>query len=538
VGKTTLARAAANDFHFRVVEMNASDVRTEKAIKNLLAPARTSTTLDSFSEDSRGNLILMDEVDGVFGREDRGGLGAILTVIKQSPVPIVLTANNVDDDRFDDLKKTCIVAQLVEVRPRLLLMLINYILGQERLSVPEKAKKRVARESHGDIRSALNDIQVMATSGAVNLRPERTRELDAKDTVRGLFESRGVAEARRSLNETEIPLYRDELLLLIHDLLPYLYTTPNKLAKAYDSLSRADIGYGRVGASRSRGMMPPPFNLPRRDAVPEWSLLPVALNELASVGTDPVDNDVGHAIDVAPRVSSKIADRYQYRLWALNHLCSRIAKTCHASKRKVLQEVVPFLVAIFRLDELQGREIAVNMGAEERDIDFLVSESKTQPAVKGPEDVLDPTGFKLPYMGKDKFIQLMRAGISYDRGGGKFAVRRLDNLDSVEERLSDIMGKPIKFKRAAQTLTEVVGKVLKECYVDSERIVCDECEFVENCPSHIIPSLRFCLCNETLSDLKGYEKYVAKNSPAATSTKQAKPSKPTKTKRAPARKKR
>jgi replication factor C large subunit len=515
VGKTTLARAAANDFHFRVVEMNASDVRTEKAIKNLLGPVRTSTTLDTFSAEGRGNLILMDEVDGVFGREDRGGIGAILTVIKQSPVPIVLTANDIDNERFDDLKKACIVVQLFEIRPRLLLALINHILAQEGRTVPENVRNRIAGESHGDMRSAINDIQTVSSSGTVNLRPDRTRELDEKDTLSGLFASRGVSEARRVLNETQIPLYRDELLLLIHDLLPYLYTTPSKLAKAYDSLSRTDIGYGRIGASRSRGMMPPPFNQPRRDAVPEWSLLPVALNELATVGTEPVDNDIETAMEVAPRLSSKIVDRYQYRLWALDHLCRRIARTCHLSKRKALHEVVPFLIAIFRADEERGREIAVNLEAEERDIDFLVSESKTHPALKGPEEVLDPAGFKLPFMGKDKFIELMRAGVSYDKASGKFAVRRLDNLDTVEERVSDIMARPIKFQRHEQAETEVEGKVVKECYVDEQKITCEKCDFVENCPTHIIPSLKFCICDQTLSEPTAYEKYVAKNSMAA-----------------------
>jgi hypothetical protein len=179
--------------------------------------------------------------------------------------------------------------------------------------------------------------------------------------------------------------------------------------------------------------------------------------------------------------------------------------------------------------------------AEERDIAFLVSESKTQAAVTGPEEVLDPTGFKLPYMGKDKFIQLMRAGISYDRSGGKFAVRRLDNLDTVEERLSDIMARPLKFRRPEQVGTEVEGKVVKECYVDEKRITCEECDFVENCPTHIIPSLKFCICNQTLSDPAGYEKYVAKNGMAAKPVKAVKPVKAAKTtkvtKRAVARKK-
>jgi replication factor C large subunit len=529
VGKTTLARAAASDYGFRVVEMNASDVRTEKTIKKVLAPASTSMTLEVFSTGSRGNLILLDEVDGVFGREDRGGLGAVLTAIKDAPLPIVLTANNVDDERFDDLRKASIVLPMYEVRPRLLLSLLNYILSEEGESLQPTVVKKLARESFGDIRSAINDAQTMSTSGIATLRSTRTRELNERNTIRGMFAGKGLAAARRILNETEIPLYGDELLLLIHDILPYVYTSPDKLAKAYDALSRADLGYGKVGARRSRGMMPPPFNLPRRDRVPEWSLLPVALNELASVGMPKPDEDPDHALQVAPRVSRKIVDRFQYRLWALDHLCGRLARACHLSKRKALLNIVPFLVTIFRIDEALGREMAVELELEERDIDFLASESNVQPVPSGPQELLDPTGFKLPYMGKDKFIQLMRAGISYDRNGGRFVVRRLDNLDAVEERLSGILSRPVKFARPEEAVARGEGGAIQECFVDGLQVVCDKCEFIEDCPTHIVTSLKFCLCDETVADPKGYEKYVAKNAPPPKGPKPAKGVKQAKT---------
>ncbi len=522
VGKTTLARAAAGDYGFRVVELNASDVRTEKTIKKVLAPASTSMTLDVFSTGSRGNLILLDEVDGVFGREDRGGLGAVLTAIKGAPLPIVLTANDVDDERFDDLRKACIVLTMYEIRPRLLVSLLNHILTEEKRSLPLKIVKKLAGESYGDMRSSINDAQTMSTSGIVTLRSTRTRELNERNTVRGMFAGKGLAAARRVLNETEIPLYRDELLLLIHDILPYVYTSPDKLAKAYDALSRADMGYGMVGARRSRGMMPPPFNLPRRDRVPEWSLLPVALNELASVGTQIPDEDPEHALQVAPRVSAKTVDRFQYRLWALDHLCGRLARACHLSKRKALVEIVPYVVELFRISEAQGREVALRLELEERDIDFLVSESKVQPTATGPQELLDPTGFKLPYMGKDKFIQLMRAGISYDRNGGKFVVRRLDNLDAVEERLAGILSRPVKFARSEEVVARGEGGAIQECFVDGLQVVCDKCEFIESCPTHIVTSLKFCLCDETVADPKGYEKYVAKNALATKAPRAAK----------------
>lgn len=512
VGKTTLARAAANDYSFRVVELNASDVRTEKSIKSVLAPMTSSRTLDSFSTGARGNLILLDEVDGVFGREDRGGLGAILTAIKEATLPVVLTANDVDDEKFDDLRKACVVITMYPIRPRLLVSLINAVLMSEGKSLQSAAVKRLAADSQGDLRSALNDAQIMVSANVSTLQSSRTKELNERDTLRRIFAGKGFGLSRRALNETEIPLYRDELLLLIHDLLPYVFTSKEKLANAYDTLSRADMGYGMVGASRSRGMMPPPFNLPRRDRTPEWSLLPLALNELAMVGSDQPDEDVNHAIEVAPKVSTKVVDRYQYRLWALDHLCAHLANACHLSKRKARLYLVPVLVAIFRLDNIQGREIGSNLGLDERDIDFLLTESKIQAAPTGPEEVLDPTGFKLPYMGKDKFIQLMRAGITYDRASGEFAVRRLDALDTVEERLTAILSKPIKFAKQGQAAAVSTSDPVQECYVDGRPVLCEKCEFISACATYNVSSLKFCLCDDTMADPRSYEAYVAKNS--------------------------
>ena len=523
IGKTSLARAAANDLRFRVVEMNASDVRTEKAIEAVLGPAQTSTTLDSFSGETRGNLILIDEVDGVFGREDRGGLGAILGIIEKSPVPIVLTANNTDNERFVDLLKACLVIELVEIRPRLLVVLLNRILSEEGKSVPQRMLKDIVANSHGDIRSAINDAQTVTGKTGLTLASTRTRELDEKETLKGLFSSARVGDARRILGESEIPLYRDEMLLVLHDLLPYAYTTPTKLASAYETLSRVDIGYGRIGASRSRGMLPPPFNMPRRNTVPDWSLLPFVINELASVGVEKVDNDIEHALEIAPRISRKVADRYQYRLWQLDRLCARIGRACRVSKRKALSQVLPSLLAIFQANVEKGRQIALSLGLEEQDIDFLVTEVKAGQEPKGSEEVLDPSGFKLLYMGKDKFIQLMRAGLSYDRKSGKFVVRRLDNLESVEERVGQIISKPVRFKRPEQMIASVrhEGENVKECYVDAKSVSCEKCEFVEDCPTHTLATLKFCICDDSLSDPTTYKKYVEKNLPAPTPRKRS-----------------
>jgi len=510
VGKTSLARAGAYDFHLRVVELNASDVRTEKAIERALLPATTSLTLDTYSKSAEGNLILLDEVDGVFGREDRGGLGAILSILDDSPIPIVLTANDVEDERFDDLRKKCSVIELFQIRPRLLLMLVSAILDNEHAKVSQAVLEVIVRRSAGDIRSAINDVQ-SAAAGTFDSTGVRTKQLDEMSTLKSLLESQRFGQARRALNETEIPIYGDQLLLLIHDVLPYLYTSPLKLARAYETISRADIAYARVGVNRSRAIAPPPFNIPRLDSVPQWSLLPVALNELASVGMQQVDNDLEHALTVSSRPSKKTIERYQYRLWSIDHVCGRLAKACHISKRSALHTVFPTLVSLLRANDTYGKDIAASLQLEERDIEFLTEEAKAT-ASTGPVEILDPAGFKLPYMGKDKFVQLMRAGIRYDSSAREFSVRRMDNLDYVEETVSQIVGKQVKFLRPeqAQTIQGTSQKTLKICYVDSKEISCEACEFLEDCPTHYLQDLRYCLCTETLADKKAYEKYVAK----------------------------
>ena len=82
VGKTTIVYALANDYNMSVIELNASDVRTEDAIQNKLHETVKSTNLLSFTKKkSRGKLILIDEVDGIHGQSDRGGVKALLNII-------------------------------------------------------------------------------------------------------------------------------------------------------------------------------------------------------------------------------------------------------------------------------------------------------------------------------------------------------------------------------------------------------------------------------------------------------------------------
>ncbi len=84
VGKTALVNAAAKEFGFTIIEMNASDTRSEKAVNAIAKPATSYLALDTFTAESKGNLLFLDEVDGIAGNEDRGGVSAIIDIVEKS----------------------------------------------------------------------------------------------------------------------------------------------------------------------------------------------------------------------------------------------------------------------------------------------------------------------------------------------------------------------------------------------------------------------------------------------------------------------
>ncbi len=87
-----------------LVETNASDYRTAEDIKRFAGLASQYSTLFG-----KKRLVLLDEVDGIAGKEDRGGMKELTTVLKETRTPVVLTANDAYSSRFATLRKYCLV---------------------------------------------------------------------------------------------------------------------------------------------------------------------------------------------------------------------------------------------------------------------------------------------------------------------------------------------------------------------------------------------------------------------------------------------
>ncbi len=166
VGKTALANAAAREFGFTIIEMNASDTRSEKAINAVAKPATSYVALDNFSGPTqvkgKGNILFLDEVDGIAGNEDRGGVGAIIKIVEEARTPVIMAANDPDVDKLRPLKKVCLLIRFQQIRIPLVIALLQKICLLEHVKAELEAVERIAENSRGDIRSAINDLQSLS----------------------------------------------------------------------------------------------------------------------------------------------------------------------------------------------------------------------------------------------------------------------------------------------------------------------------------------------------------------------------------------
>ena len=241
-GKTASVGALANDLDMELVEFNSSDKRNRDSIETLVWRAASQQTLDG-----RPRLILLDEVDGLSGTSDRGGVGAILKVIKDAVHPIVMTANDPNSPRLKDLMKVCQVFNFGLIDGDDIEQVLKRILLANNVDFSSEALDEIIESSGGDLRAAISDLESQVRSGLSSsvIEPAfRDSKRGTEETLRHLFASADSKIARRTLSESE--LNHDSLVLWLEENLHLHLITPEELDEGFEQLSLADVTLGRI----------------------------------------------------------------------------------------------------------------------------------------------------------------------------------------------------------------------------------------------------------------------------------------------------
>jgi replication factor C subunit 1 len=118
VGKSTAAKLTCAECGFTPLELNASDVRSKKTIKECVEEALHNTSITQFfgasaattgfsASRSGKTALIMDEVDGM-STGDRGGIAELIHLIKGSKVPIICICNDRSSTKVKSLAKSCL----------------------------------------------------------------------------------------------------------------------------------------------------------------------------------------------------------------------------------------------------------------------------------------------------------------------------------------------------------------------------------------------------------------------------------------------
>ena len=255
VGKTLSAYVLAKEFGWSLVEFNSSDARDKETIEKVVFAAAVNA---SFTGQLR--LVLLDEIDGVRGTEDKGGLSAILNVLREARNPIILTANDIyGDPKLSGIRTFCRMLSFKKVSYPTISKFLREIAEGEGVDYDALSLNELAKNSSGDIRAALLDFHT-ATQGTGKITLEdvqglgyRERQDNVFNALRTVFVSSSLSEIRRARSGVEVD--HDMFKKWVEENIPRQFPMPISLAHAFDALSRADIFDGRIFRRQHYGFL-------------------------------------------------------------------------------------------------------------------------------------------------------------------------------------------------------------------------------------------------------------------------------------------
>ena len=237
IGKTTMANLSAKHFGYDLISLNASDVRNKKNIHEILQPVLGNQSVLGLP------MIFIDEVDGIHGRSDYGGVEALINILKESTVPIILAANNHSSDKMKKIKKSVTTIELRPLPPRLLLLHMNTILQKENAKISPGKLMKLITDSNGDIRSMINSAQALVT-GFEPPTEKSFETLDVEEGINAFYKAKSIDEARSILYSMRIDP-REKINAFYSSVITSKLSA-NDLEKFLSIISEADILYGRI----------------------------------------------------------------------------------------------------------------------------------------------------------------------------------------------------------------------------------------------------------------------------------------------------
>ncbi|MHB1830513.1 MAG: replication factor C large subunit [Candidatus Micrarchaeaceae archaeon] len=322
-GKTTAAHAVAYSNGLELVELNASDYRDSETLRKKILPLGTTRSLFS-----KRSLILFDEIDELSRLDSAGSDRVILQLLRESRQPIIVIANDYWGRKVGFLRDAVEKVEFKRPGSGEIMALLEKIAASEHKDVSRDILVEIAKRSNGDIRGAINDLEMMidAEPALLECLGIRDRKAEIFKVLDKIFLSSNFDIARNAMNSSDVEL--DMMLNWIGQNIPNKYLSKMPVYEAYDSLSKASMFSEKASRKSYYGYL-------RYASVLMSSGVSLASNGNVSLLTP-------YAF---PSRISRMSKTKKSRE-ALNQIALKLTGELHANKKTIINEHLPVLNAM------------------------------------------------------------------------------------------------------------------------------------------------------------------------------------------------
>jgi len=243
-GKTVAVQTLVKESNWHAMEMNASNYRDKESIRAIVGSAMSSRNLFGVK-----TLIIMDEIDNLDMKFDKGAQAGISNLIGKSASPIIFIANDMWDQSISFLRGKTTPVEFKKVMPNVVLDVLRDLDKKFGLGVDTAVLESVAKSCNGDVRSAINDMFVLHGSGAtIDLLGIRDRKLAIFKVLDRIFLSNTINAPTAAIMSADLD--KDMLINWIDENIAKRYSKMQDAHRAFESLSTATIYSSRAVRSQ------------------------------------------------------------------------------------------------------------------------------------------------------------------------------------------------------------------------------------------------------------------------------------------------
>ncbi|XP_026215729.1 LOW QUALITY PROTEIN: replication factor C subunit 1 [Anabas testudineus] len=280
VGKTTTAALVCEELGFSYVEMNASCTRSKNSLKEVVAESLNNTSIENFYKGtsqtvSSKHVLIMDEVDGMAGNEDRGGIQEMINLIKSSKIPIIFMCNDRNHQKIRSLANYCFDLRFQRPRVEQIKGAMMSIAFKEGIKIPPPALNEIILASNQDVRQVIHNLSMWSAKDKVMTYDQcksdaasarKDMKLGPFDVCRKVF-AMGEETAHMSLIDKSDLFFHDYSLAPLFVQENYLNVRPAAasgdlkshlvlLSKTADSISDGDLVDRRIRSGQNWSLLP------------------------------------------------------------------------------------------------------------------------------------------------------------------------------------------------------------------------------------------------------------------------------------------